>query len=62
MSEQKRSIEEKLQRISEYNKKLNIEKLEVDEHGRLLLDPTNPHHVEWMEDDEAADLIPDEYK
>lgn len=62
MSEQKQSIEEKIQRISEYNQKLSIKKMEVDEHGRLSLDPTNSHHVEWYEDDEAAKLIPDEYK
>ncbi len=59
MSDQNRSIEEKIQQISEYNQKLNIQKLEVDEHGWLLLDPTNPHHVEWYEDPE---LISDEYK
>lgn len=61
MSEQKRSIEEKLQRIHEYNKKLGITKLEADENGVLLLDPSNPHHVEWYEDDDAANLVPDEH-
>lgn len=62
MSEQKRSIEEKLEKVFEHYRKFPPQKLETDEHGRLLLDPTNPHHVEWMEDDEAAELIPDEYK
>lgn len=62
MSDQKRTIEELLQRMSENNKKVPIAKLACDEQGRLLLDPTNPHHVEWWEEDQAAELIPDNYK
>lgn len=57
MSEQKRSVEEKIQRISEYNQKLNIQKLEVDEYGRYLLDPTNPHHRAWIENDDEYEVI-----
>lgn len=57
MSEQKRSVEEKLQRISEYNKKLNIYKLEADEHGRYLLDSKNPHHRAWIENNDEYEVI-----
>lgn len=52
MSENKRSTEELLKTMSENNKRLKIQKLESDDQGRLLLDPTNPHHVAWYENDE----------
>lgn len=53
MNEPKRTIEELLERMSENNKKVSIAKLESDEQGRFLLDPANPHHVEWFENDKA---------
>lgn len=28
-------------------------KIETNENGNWLLDPTNPHHVEWIENDAA---------
>lgn len=52
MSEPKRSTEELLKRMSEYNRISPPEKLESDEQGRLLLNPENPHHVDWYFDDE----------
>lgn len=52
MGEPERSTEELLKRICEQNKILGIEKLESDENGNLLLDPQNPHHRNWYENDE----------
>lgn len=51
MSEPKRSLDERLQRIFEMNQRLNIQKLETDDQGRFLLDQNNPHHVMWYEDE-----------
>lgn len=50
MSEPKRSLDERLQRIFEMNQCLNIQKLETDDQGHFLLDRSNPHHVAWYED------------
>ena len=50
---QERTTAELLQRMSEHNKKVKIRKLENDEQGRLLLDPNNPHDLEWYFNDEA---------
>lgn len=52
MSKTTRSTEELLTRLSEYNRISPPEKLELDGQGRLLLDPENPHHVVWYENDE----------
>lgn len=57
MSEPKRSTEELLKRMSEYNKIRPPEKLESDEQGRLLLNPDNPHHVAWYENDDEYEII-----
>lgn len=53
MSKNTRSTEELLTRLSEYNRISSPEKLELDGQGRLLLDPENPHHVLWYENDEG---------
>lgn len=50
--ESRKSVEELLKGIGEKNKILGIEKLETDENGILLLDPQNPHHRNWYENDE----------
>ena len=50
--EPRTSIEEMLKGISEKNKILGIEKLKTDDKGILLLDPQNPHHRNWYENDE----------
>lgn len=55
---QERTTAELLQRMSEHNKKVKIRKLESDDQGRLLLDPTNPHDREWYFNDEAYEEIP----
>lgn len=52
MSKTTRSTEELLTRLSEYNRISPPEKLKMDDKGRLLLDPKNPHHVLWYENDE----------
>ena len=52
MSKTTRSKEELLTCLSEYNQISPPEKLELDGQGRLLLDPENPHHVLWYENDE----------
>lgn len=57
MGEPKRSAEELLKSISEYNRISPPEKLESDEHGRLLLNPDNPHHRAWMENDDDYEII-----
>lgn len=31
--------------------KMNVETLDVDSKGRILLDPDNPLHKDWMESD-----------
>lgn len=55
--EPRKSNEELLRGISEKNKILGIQKLENDENGNLLLDPQNPHHREWYENDEDYEVI-----
>lgn len=50
--EPRKSIEELLKGIGEKNKILGIKKLKTDENGILLLDPQNPHHRNWYENDE----------
>jgi hypothetical protein len=57
MSEQKRRIEEKLEKVFEHYRKFPPQKLETDEHGRLLLDPNNPHHRAWYENDDEYEVI-----
>ena len=57
MSERKKSVDELLKSISEKNKILGIQKLESDENGNLLLDPQNPHHRAWYENDEDYEVI-----
>lgn len=57
MGEPKRSTEELLKVMAENNQKLNLYKLEPDEHGRYLLDPNNPHHRAWMENDDEYEII-----
>lgn len=57
MGEQKKTTEELLQRMSENNKKAEIAKLESDENGVLLLDPSNPYHREWLEKDDDYEII-----
>lgn len=52
MSKTTRSTEELLTRLSEYNRISPPEKLELDGQGRLLLNPLNPDHVLWYENDE----------
>lgn len=52
MSKTTRSTEELLTRLNEYNRISPPEKLELDGQRRLLLNPENPHHVLWYEDDE----------
>lgn len=62
MSEQQKRIKKALQRMSEHYRKYPPQKLESDDQGRLLLDPNNPHHVEWMKDHEASELILPEHR
>lgn len=50
--EKRKSSEELLKKISAYNKISPPQKLESDENGNLLLDPENPHHRNWFENDE----------
>lgn len=57
MEKPKRSTEELLQRMSENNQKVKLYKLEIDEHGNYLLDPTNPHHRAWYENDDEYEVI-----
>ena len=57
MSEPKRSTEELLKVMAENNQKLNLYKLEADEHGRYVLDPNNSHHRAWMENDDDYEII-----
>ncbi|MEK6189980.1 MAG: hypothetical protein N2A99_03200 [Carnobacterium alterfunditum] len=54
---QQRTTEELLQRMSENNKRVKIWKLESDDQRRLLLDWTNPHHREWVENNDAYEQI-----
>lgn len=53
MSEQKKSVEKLLLEFHELEKssKIKTRKLESKD-GIFLLDPNNPHDVEWYEDDE----------
>lgn len=57
MSGQKRTLEESLQLMHEKNQKMNLYKLENDENGNYLLDPSNAHHREWLENDEDYEVI-----
>lgn len=57
MSEPKRTTEELLKVMVENNQKMNLYKLEADEHGQYLLDPKNPHHRAWMENDDEYEII-----
>jgi len=40
----------KIQMSDNYSHK--IEMLQVDKTGHILLDPENPNHLEWMQEDE----------
>lgn len=57
MDQPKRTIEESLKIMAENNNKLNLYKLESDEHGRYLLDSNNPHHRAWIENDDEYEVI-----
>lgn len=57
MGEPERNIEELLKLMHENNQKMNLYKLEADENGNYLLDPQNPHHREWYENDEEYEVI-----
>lgn len=57
MEKPKRSTEELLQQMHENNQKVKLYKLEADEHGRYLLDPNNPHHRAWYENDDEYEVI-----
>jgi hypothetical protein len=57
MSESNRNIEELLKVMTENNQKVNLYKLEADEHGRYLLDPNNPHHRAWVENDDEYEVV-----
>lgn len=46
------SVEEIMQLIHEKNQKLNLYELEIDENGNYLLDSSNFHHRQWIENDE----------
>lgn len=62
MGEQKRTLEESLQLMHENNQKMNLYKLESDENGNYLLDPSNPRHREWMENDDEYEVVLEEKK
>lgn len=57
MGEQKKTTEELLQLMHENNRKINLYKLENDEDGNFLLDPSNVHHRKWMENDDDYEMI-----
>lgn len=57
MDQSKRTIEESLKIMAENNNKLNLYKLEADEQGRYLLDPNNPDHRAWIENDDEYEVI-----
>lgn len=57
MEKPKRSMDELLQQMHENNLKVKLYKLEADEHGRYLLDPNNPHHQAWIENDDEYEVI-----
>lgn len=58
----KKTTEELLKQMHEHNQKMNLWKLESDENENYLLDPQNPHHVAWMENDDEYEIISDEKK
>lgn len=62
MGKPEKSTEELLQLMHENNQKMNLYKLESDENGNYLLDPSNPHHREWMENDDEYEVISEEKK
>lgn len=43
------------------NLSFQARKLESDEYGNLLLDSNNLEDVEWYENDEAYEIIPNEF-
>lgn len=57
MEQSKRTTEELLKIMAENNQKVNLYKLEADEHGRYLLDPNNLHHRAWIENDDEYEVI-----
>lgn len=57
MEKSKRSTEELLQQMHENNQKVKLYKLEADEQGNYLLDPNNPHHRSWYENDDEYEVI-----
>lgn len=57
MGEQKKTTEELLQLMHENNRKINLYKLENDEDGNFLLDPSNAHHRKWLENDDDYEVI-----
>lgn len=57
MTEPSNTQQELLRRISAANQRLQFYKLESDDEGRLLLDRTNPHHREWLENEDAYEQI-----
>lgn len=58
MSDQKQKIDELLKELGGIG--FQARKLESDEHGNLLIDPTNENDVEWHENDAAYDIIQNE--
>lgn len=57
MEQSKRTTEELLKIMTENNQKLNLYKLEADEHGRYLLDSNNSHHRAWIENEDEYEVI-----
>lgn len=55
-------VDELLKQLSELDKRTGFQtrKLETDEHGNLLIDPTNENDVEWHENDAAYAIIQNE--
>lgn len=47
-----RSVEEMLQLVHEKNQKMHLYELKFDRDGNYLLDPSNSHHRQWMDNDE----------
>lgn len=53
------TVQSLLMNIRGANNELPPEKLEMDESGRLLLDPQNKHHMKWFNNDKEY-TVPDE--
>ena len=49
--------QELLRRISAANRHFDFYKLEADDQGRFLLDRSNLHHREWIENDDAYEQM-----